>query len=65
MTLYNVKMRVSFTIDYEVFAKDEDEAFDWAYKEAHLDIPSNAYHVGVDSEDITVEIDEGYIDEDR
>lgn len=65
MKLYNVKMQISFTKDYEVFAEDEDKAYDWAYKEAHLDIHQDAYHVGVDCEEITEEIDEGYIDEDR
>ena len=36
---YKITMRVTFEQDYFVFAKNEDEAIEWAEKEAALDVP--------------------------
>lgn len=66
MQMYKVKMRVCYSYDFETHARDEDHAFDMALKEASTyGLPDNAYEVSIDSEEITEEIDEGYIDEDR
>ena len=60
---YDVELAVSYRIKVTVLASDEDDAFDAAVQEAEFAIPDDAYHVGVDSEDITLNIDGDDYDE--
>ena len=54
---FDVEMAVSYRMKYTVYAVDEDEALDIAQAEAEDEIPENAYRVGVDCEDVTLNID--------
>lgn len=49
--LYEVKMRVSFVQEYQIFADNEDEAIEWAEKEANLDAPSDVW---IDTDILTI-----------
>ena len=65
MEYFKVKMLVSYYVDYETYAHDEDDAFNMAQKEVLSEVPNDAYQVDADADEITVEIDEGYDDVDR
>ena len=60
---YDVELSVSYTIKVTVLASDEDDAFESAVAEAEYDVPSSAYRVGIDSEDITLNTDGDDYDE--
>ena len=60
---YDVELSVSYRIKVTVLASDEDDAFESAVAEAEYDVPKSAYRVGIDSEDITLNIDGDDYDE--
>ena len=61
---FDVEMAVSYRIKYTVLASDEDDALDIAQAEAEDEIPQNAYRVGVDCEEMTLNYDGDDYEED-
>lgn len=59
---YKITMRVTFEQDYYVFAKDEDEAIEWAEKEASLDVPMENF---AETEVLAITKEMDYNDDDR
>lgn len=63
MKLYEVTVKVSYEQIISVYAKDEDEACEWAEKEARDDAPNGMY---IETEIYDIQIDnDSYQDEDR
>ena len=54
---YDVEVSVSYRMKVTVLASDEDDAVMAAEAEAQDEIPQNAYRVGIDCEDLTLNYD--------